>query len=217
MRRVLQILRRDRFRGRALGLYVAAMVGGLLAISALISANWAVASRRQGGQPLRLRWYVVASVDIAKDARIGADSVSRRFGLLPDDTAYISSVERVVGRYAADAIAANEIISSRELADSVSVPLPVDSVLVPVEVKPEHAASLRPGMQLAFVQGRQVIPPAANPGGGPTLAVGVTLLKVVDTRQGAPAVTLEVAVPTAEELWIGRLATGMWRPVIVSR
>jgi hypothetical protein len=88
-----------------------------------------------------------------------------------------------------------------------------------VEVKTEHAGSVKPGARLVFVQEkdkRAVMVPARRGKGPKAKWHGLEVMSVAVSAKDASITTLMVAVEPCDVALIPALAIGQWRPVIIS-
>ena len=128
---------------------------------------------------------------------------------------FIAVEKTAIGKYAHTGIARDEPLRSEHLSEFAPVDVPAGGAVVPIEVKAEHAYNLKPGMQLAFVQDK-VMFPASNDIPAAAKDTGFLLLSVTPSARDGAITTLTVQVPQNKMEAVAALATGQWRPVVLS-
>ena len=166
-----------------------------------------------------LRWCVVTKRPISAGARFAAEDVGltiERVG--PNDTC-VADVRRAVGNYAVSNIAAEALLRPTHVSDLVPARVPLKGAAVPVEVKTEHSGSVQPGTRVAFVQEKEKrtrMIPAPKGKGAKRKWQGLEVIAMAPSAKDASITTLTVAVEAGDVSLIPALASGQWRPVIVS-
>ncbi len=129
----------------------------LIVLALLINGLWA--SNWGDGPSHRLRLYLVAKRDLPVNARLEAEHVKLRLGLLhAADTPFVPDVSLVVGKYTQRAFTAGQRISRNDIASTPFLNPPTGGAVIPVIVKAEHAHILKPTMRLRFIRSDSVIP-----------------------------------------------------------
>jgi len=195
-------------------LYAAASLGTGLLIVTLIVTSWVHARPRDPDSPSRLRWHMITRSKITKGTQVKASDVTWRLGRVAARDPLIPISKTVIGKYALRDIDANsscipEVFSDLALADP-----PQGGAVVPIEVKTSDVSSLRPGMQLAFVQqdkGVQPVTTLLSKQNQP----GLRLLSMTASVKEPGATTLLVEINKSDVGAAPLLVTGVWRPVIL--
>jgi SAF domain-containing protein len=196
--------------------YVIGMVVGLLLIASPVFVSWYLAPQIYNKSQYRLRWYVVAKTNIAKGTRLTEDNLQGRLGFLAAHTDDFIAVEKMaIGKYANTAIGKDKPLQAEHLSEFIPADVPVGGAVIPIEVKTEHAYNLQPGMQLAFVQDK-VMFPASQDILASAKDTGFLLLSVTPSARDGAITTLTVQVPQNKMEAVATLATGQWRPVVLS-
>ena len=112
-----------------------------------------------------------------------------------------------VGKYALEDFKKNVPLCPELLSDRAPVSPPAKGAALPIEVKTELTEGLRPGMRLAFVQNKNMLPKATSQ------HQGFLLLTMALSTSDAKKTILTVAVPQQESAVLPILATGEWHPV----
>jgi hypothetical protein len=196
--------------------YVIVMAVSIVLIASPVLISWLFAHKIHNNSQYRLRWYIVAKTHIAKGTRLTEDDLRGRLGLLVADTDDFIAVEKLaIGKYANAAIGQGKPLRLEHLSEFAPMDVPAGGAVVPIEVKTEHAYNLQPGMQLAFVQDK-VMFPASQDILAAAKDTGFLLLSVTPSTRDGAITTLTVQVPQHKLKAVAALATGQWRPVVLS-
>lgn len=194
--------------------YIAASVGSLVLVGGLVMVSWRYARPADGQPPSRLRWHMITKNNIARGTQIKADDVTWRLGRVSATDPLIPVSKTVVGKYAKSDIASNSTCLPNLLSDLAPAEPPKGGVVVPVEVKTSDVSSLRPGLQLAFVQeGKQVQPKKTLL--SKKTEPGLLLLSMTASTKDPADTTLFVEVGKNDLDCVALLVSGTWRPVIL--
>ena len=193
--------------------YFTVVSASIVAVAALIVVNWWAARPQQA--PHRLRWVAVAKSEITQGRQLTEAQLQWRLVKLAQDSGYIASAKAAVGKYAQRTIGAGKLLSPADLAELPPADVLQGGAVVPVEVRSDYAASLKPGMRLAFVHEKAILPSLE------TLTTGKDgrgfLLSAMGVSSSDTKVTLlTVQVEAADLPLVPMLGTGEWRPVILS-
>jgi hypothetical protein len=186
------------------------------AILAVPVVNWYAA--RDHADAGTLRWCVVAKRPVVRGARIADEDVGLTMRRLSADTC-VADIRRVKGKYASAQLDAGKLVSSGNIVDLAPAAVPANGAAVPIEVKSEHAASVQPGTRLIFVREkdkRTTTIPARSGKGAKRKLRGLEVISVAVSGKDGAVTTLMVAVEASDISLIPALATGQWRPVIIS-
>jgi hypothetical protein len=192
---------------------------GLIVLGATIAVpvgSWSLA--RKHADLGTLRWCVVTKRPVVVGARIVAEDVGLTIRRVKADTC-VADARRVTGKYASAHIGAGELVTATHLAEFVPARVPADGAGVPVEVKTEHAGSVKPGARLVFVQEkdkRAIMVPERKGKGPKPKWNGLEVISIAVSAKDASVTTLMVAVEPSDVALIPALAIGQWRPVIIS-
>jgi len=195
---------------------------GSAVLVGLVAADWWLAMPPPRTKPLRLQWYVTVKNNVAKGTVLIAENVRLGLRKLPTDDGLIrtrrffTTPDLAVGKFATEDIAPGAPLCEESLAILGPGESPVGGAIVPVVVKTEYTGNLKPGMRLAFVLGKEMLPALKK---APETAVqGFLLVSIARSRQEPSNSILSVAVPKDDLVGAGRsLATGDWRPILLDR
>ena len=165
-----------------------------------------------------LSWCVVTKSPVMRGAQFRDEDVGLSVRRLKKTDTCVADLRRAVGKYAASPLRMDELVTPVHVTDAVPATPPSKGVAVPVEVKTEHAGSVRPGIRLAFIQEKdksiRMIPRPKGTGAKRTWP-GLEVISVAASGK-ASTTTVTVAVTQADAPLIPALGSGQWRPVIVS-
>jgi hypothetical protein len=197
-------------------MFLYTLVGALslALVAALVFFSWRMAAPEASQTPRRLRWHMIAKQKVLRGTKLREDDVTWKVSRIPEDTPYLSASRFAVGRYAAGDIAEGELLRPAELSVYAPSDATDNGMVVPVEAKTEYTQSLKPGMRLAFVQ-EKVILPAANEATPEKGEPGFPLLSVTHSARDAAVTTLTVRVEKSQLKVAPLLGTGSWRPLVM--
>lgn len=185
-------------------------VGLLLA---LIATSWWFASRRDE-KTSHLRWHMVAKNMIRRGAQLREENIGWRLGWVPEGSNLLP-MGSVVGKFSSVDIPPETCLSADNLTAFAIATPPDNGAVLPVEVKTESVGALQPGMMLAFVQNKTVLPVAAI--GPKQKKIGFELLCVTTSQRDPSITTLMVKVEPEDMGLIPVLGTDQWRPVVLGK
>jgi hypothetical protein len=191
--------------------YLSAFALSFLAVVALIIVSWWEAAQ----QPRHhLRWTAIAKSKITQGSQLTEAQLQWRFVKLPEDFGFIASAKAALGRYARRTIDEGSPLCPEDLDDLPPTDVPTGGAVVPVQVKSDLAGSLKPGMRLAFVQEKEILPSIE------TLASskdgrGFFLLALGASPSDTKVTLLTIQVEASGLALVPKLGTGEWRPVIL--
>jgi hypothetical protein len=197
-----------------MGFYLFIGVLSLTLVVLLVLASWQKAAPEDGQKPRRLRWHMIAKQKILRGTRIGDDDVTWTVSRIPEDTPYVSAARFAVNRYSESDVEEGALLRPGELSVYAPAAATVNGAVVPVEAKTEYTLSLKPGMQLAFVQGKVILPAVSDAAAGKA-EPGFALLSITHSPRDAALTTLSVQVDEKQLKLAPLLATGEWRPVVL--
>lgn len=206
--------------------YPLSIVVSISIIASLVIVSWWLAHLKEQNKPLRVRWYIVAKTKVLKGTKLTGENLTGRLGRLSVDAPFIPTATPAVGKYALSDIDEGTPLNPSNLSESapaktpaggpvVPAEAPAGGAVVPVEVKTYHASSLKPGMRLAFVKANKILPSVKDLG-TEKIDHGFLLLSVTTSPQDPAITALTVKVPKNKMDSVAILATGQWRPVILS-
>lgn len=197
--------------------FLAAGVVCLILVS-LPFVSWRRAGRDAAIAEKHFRWCVVTQTPVARGLKINHENVSWAVKRLSENEDFIADKSQAIGKYAWADLAEGEILKPAHFSDFAPTKVPLDGAAVPVEVKTEHAGSIKPGMRLAFVQEKEkpvlMIPDAKNLTGKQKSA-GFEVISIAVSSKDASITTLTLAVEKNDLASVRDLANGQWRPVIL--
>lgn len=124
--------------------YLGAILLSVLVVAALIIGNW-LAARPTSQEPLqRLRWVAFAKTNIVQGSAVKADQLQWRLSRLPDGSRYVFVSQMAVDRYALGNISEGACLNRDDFNVFAPDDAPAGGAVIPVEVKTEHVASLKP-------------------------------------------------------------------------
>lgn len=183
-----------------------------------IAASWWLVSQRQYDREGRMQWCVVVKRPLIKGLKLTEENVDWTIKRVRTGDQFIPDAKSAIGRYAQRDLAEGELLKPEFLSEFAPSEESYADAAIPVEIKSEHAAGLKPGMRLAFVQEREkksVMIPAVKVE-GQTSESGLKLLSITASLKDAALVTIFVSVSKSDLAKVQDLAIGQWRPVILS-
>jgi hypothetical protein len=189
-------------------------LASLAVLSLLIWKNWEAAAPQGGARPSRLTWHAIAKRKIHKWAKLKEDDVTWTLARIREGDEGVPKRALAVGRYAADDIVEGAPLRAELLSEFPLAEAPDNGAVMPVDVKTEHAASLKPGMRVAFLNDKALLPRQGKPG---ALArdQGFTILCVTTSAKDESLTTLSVQIPPGEMKSLQTLGSGQWRPIVL--
>lgn len=192
------------------------IIGGLLltatVVAAAVGLSWRWAEDRNGGKPRYLRWHIIAKSDIPQGAQLREENVGWKLGWVPDESQFYPKAILAIGQFAKVKIDAGTRLNSYNLQRFALATAPENGAVVPVEIKTEHAGGLQPGMKLAFVHNKEMLP-ASKEGEAQR---GFEVLCITTSQRDPAITTLMVKVEPSYMVLLPSLATEQWRPVVLS-
>lgn len=210
-------------------IYVVAMAFTIGVAMLPIGASWLLAAQNDEVNRRPWRMCVVAKLPVRKGMPMAAEDFDWSLRRIEFGKDAVADPALLVGRFAARDLPADSTIYPDDVLDAV--PCPAGKYLcLPVEVKPEHAAGLRPGARLAFVQqGKEEgtfvtesaikeaapVPPTRRKGAPaePAPQVSFELISIIRGAKPDSPVALIVAVEQKDALSAAKLGSGQWRPL----
>jgi hypothetical protein len=178
-----------------------------LFILGLLSCGWWLPYQTH----YRLRWHVVANTPIRKGQPLTANRVRGAFNRLPEDASFVSDPALLIGRYPRQDFKKDERLEANLFSINPPNQAPKGGLTVLVEVSAADAAILAPGMRLAFVQTRILLPEKLD-----TLA-GLGFLVTAITPTADKKALLTTVVPSRWRCLAKQLTEGQWRPIVISQ
>lgn len=209
--------------------HIFASLLGIAVLLSLVFVSWWYAKDKA----FRLRWHITAKHQLVKGTRLTEKDIDWNLGRLSEELQFIPTKDFVIGKYTKTDLSEREVITPEQISEYAPSTVAQGNLVVPVEMKTEHAISLKPGMYLAFVQEKIMLPAVKTPAPKtplkkttaalkqpkPTLpksVQGFLLLSVTPSLRDAAITTLTVEVPLEQIDSVAALATGEWRPVILN-
>ena len=163
----------------------------------------------------RLRYYFVAAREMERGHQVSLKDLEFRLSRRPENEDVIQIPADIIGSFVkADHIGRDQVLERGQFLSAPSLTIPTGGAIVPVEVSQNHISGLRPGMRLAFVNDNEMSP-TDNDLARKTHEPTFLLLSIAVPAQDKSAASLLVAVEKCRMPLVKKIATGVWRPVIV--
>jgi hypothetical protein len=190
-----------------------------LAIAALpIAGSWWVASGRATVTEGSMRWCIEAKTSVVKGIKLTDENVDWTIRRVKAWEHCVSGAKQAVGKYAVVNLMEGDLLKPEHFSEFAPAKVPDGGAAVTVEVKTEHAAGLKPGMRLAFVQEKEkttIMIPEAKKLTGLQNASGFELLSITASQKDASVTAVTIAAEKSDLTYVPTLASGQWRPVIL--
>jgi hypothetical protein len=190
--------------------YLSASALSILIVALITVSSWWLAASAPGKLPQRLRWHMVTKTKIPKGRQVKDDDVTWTLGRVSETEKLIPMSKTVVGKYAVNDIESGSSCIPDALSDLALIEAPNNGAAVPVEVKTLDAASLKPGMSLAFVQDKKILPATSAK---KTNSKGFLLLSITTSAPEPTITSLIVKVEADDISAVPLLGSGQWRPI----
>lgn len=187
-------------------------------LTLLPGASWWLAGRDKVVVANSLRWCVLTQAPAPRGVKIKDENVGLAIRRLGKDDCLIADKSQAVGKYALTDLAEGEALKPAHVSESAPAKNTTGGATIPVEVRTEHAESIKPGMQLAFVrekEGRPLMVPDMKHLTGVRKAAGFEVISITLSSKDASITTLTIAVEKKDMASIRLLANGQWRPVML--
>ena len=196
--------------------FVTAIICLAIVFSPIVASWWLVYARADVKDG-RMQWCVVAKRPLIKGLKLTEQNVDWTIRRVRKGDGFIPDTQSAIGKYATIDLNEGELLKPEYLSEFAPAKTDETSAAIPIEVKSEHAAALKPGMRLAFVQEQEkksVMVPEA--GSAQTTASGFELISITTSSKDASAITIIVSVSKTDLAKLQGLAVGQWRPVILT-
>lgn len=196
-------------------LYWFLIIGTFSMTGFLVIISWQFAWSKWEGTPHRLRWYMVTKSNVYKGTKIDNNDLRGSLWWLPQNASFISTAKTAVGKYAVRDIKQGTRLKPRDFSNLAPIGSSLGGAVLPVEVKSEYVFGLKPGMRLAFIQGKIILPSVREPSIRHE-NTGYLLLSLTLSQREASIATLMVEVPQKHLGSSTALASGQWCPIVLS-
>jgi hypothetical protein len=179
-----------------------------------VFASWYWAAGRVAPSH-RLRWVLVASANLPERTRLVADQIESRLAWLSaEDSTYISAASAAVGKYTSRPLKRGGALNRHHLALVPSLTPRSDGLIMPITIKADQAAGLKPGMRLAFAKAGSSVPPVAELQ-RKTDPRGFGLLAIVPVPDKGATAVIFVELAQCQTRHALQLASADWVPLIL--
>lgn len=188
---------------------------GIIAfIAGVMFWNWQAASRRSSD---RLRWFLVAKMELPAHIRLTADHMEAHLGwLASSDVDYVYRVSEVEGKYTQRKFEKGDRLFPAALESSPSLKPPPGGAIIPVAVKAEHAGALKPGMRLAFAGPNGMVPNWKDTRRNPN-PKGFGLLALIPLKDKSDSIAVLIELREDQGRYAQALTAANLVPVVLDR
>lgn len=203
-------------------------VTGLL-VTSVIMLSWHAARPASGGAE-RLRSYYVAKSEISAGHKLRDEDIRHTYGYLGAEQP-VSHKTRLVGRYAAQDIPGNTVLSADLVSVEQKMSLSADSFAIRLVLVQEDAVGIEPGDRIALIRSEQVttgetattlttcVPKsvcAGDPVGG-CADEGVFVRYRTEIEGESPTVALTLELRGESRQCVSDISTHDWRVVVIGK